>query len=152
MAPAYWRSHAFARNLSASRLSICICLCQLRRAQRQGWNSGHVYNLTEEPHQGSERAPRARCRPTLPGACSRLEASIEDLSELCTLALLLVLEVHEHIAPVRSMLEDRLSPLLYVRRLVAFVTQTEVAMTGGDYHGCCRLLVGPLYRGPHSWP
>ena len=135
-------------------LSVSVCASSAVRSDKDGTQVTSTISLrsrirapSEHPERGVGRHYRAPARD------SRLRLRIlANSAPLPCSSCLKYTNTSLQSAPVRSMLEDRLSPLLYVRRLVAFVTQTEVAMTGGDYHGCCRLLVGPLYRGPHSWP
>ena len=54
--------------------------------------------------------------------------------------MLLVLEVHEDVAPSWCELLDRLPPPRDVRRLVAFVAQAEIPVVGGDFLRRAHLL------------
>src|SRR5580658_4346511 len=64
----------------------------------------------------------------------------QDLRELRSDAGLFVLEVYEHVAAVRGALADHLRPARQVLGLVALVTEAEVAIAGGDFHGGGELL------------
>ena len=63
---------------------------------------------------------------------SVLEVLHQQLRELRTLSLFLVLEIHEHVAAVGGLARDRVGPARDVVRRVAFVAQAEIRVVGGD--------------------
>jgi hypothetical protein len=71
----------------------------------------------------------------------------EQAGKLRPLALLLVLEVHEDVAAVRSLAPDHISPAADVVGRVALVSETEIRVVGREPNRCRKpLAVGDTQR------
>ena len=96
------------------------------------------------PAWRSDSAERPRARPGRSG----IQECLELTRERGAGPGLLVLEVHEGVAPAAAQPPDGAAPLLEVRRRVALIAQAEVAPVGRHLEGRGRLLgVGDAERG-----